>query len=339
MIVDCAVYEHGVRREGSVELGEAFQSCKNDDRFVWIGLHEPTEEEFDSVRREFALHELAVEDAIHAHQRPKLEVYGETIFVVLKTARYVDSEEVVEFGEILIFTGEGFIVTVRHGEATGLHEVREAVESDAERLKRGPGAVLHAIVDRVVDDYEPAMEGLRVDIEEVETEVFSPERVSSAERIYKLKREVMEFTRAAAPLVAPLDRLAQGRHDLIHPEVREYFRDVNDHLIRVHEQLDGFRELLTSVLTANLTQVSVRQNEDTRKISAWVAIAAVGTLIVGIYGMNFEHMPELRWQYGYPLALSVMLLIGVGAVPLVQAGGLALTSSSRDSRAASATVP
>ena len=246
------------------------------------------------MRREFELHELAVEDAIHAHQRPKLEVYGDTIFVVLKTARYVDSEEVVEFGEILIFLGEGFIVTVRHGEATALHEVREAVERDAERLKRGPGAVLHAIVDRVVDDYEPAIEGLREDIEEVETDVFSPDRDSSAERIYKLKREVLEFTRAAAPLVGPLDRLAEGRHDLIHPEVREYFRDVNDHLVRVHEQLEGFRELLTSVLTANLTQVSVRQNEDVRKISAVVAIIAVPTMIAGIYGMNFEHMPELE---------------------------------------------
>ncbi len=309
MIVDCAIYEHGVRREGSVELGEAFKNCHNDDRFVWIGLHEPTEEEFDSVRREFALHELAVEDAIHAHQRPKLEVYGDTIFVVLKTARYVDEEEVVEFGEILIFTGEGFIVTVRHGEATSLHDVRGAVEGDKERLKRGPGAVLHAIVDRVVDDYEPAMEGLREDIEQVETDVFSPDRDSSAERIYKLKREVLEFTRAAAPLVAPIDKLAQGRHDLIHPEVREYFRDVNDHLIRVHEQLEGFRELLTSVLTANLTQVSVRQNEDMRKISAWVAIAAVPTMIAGIYGMNFEHMPELGWSIGYPGVLLLMALI------------------------------
>jgi len=312
MIVDCAVYEHGVRRDGEVALGEAFASGHDNDRFVWIGLHEPTEEEFDSVRREFELHELAVEDAIHAHQRPKLEVYGETIFVVLKTARYVDQKEIVEFGEILIFTGEGFIVTVRHGKATGLHEVRAAVEGDKERLKRGPGAVLHAIVDRVVDDYEPALEGLRVDIEHVETDVFAPERDSSAERIYKLKREVLEFTRAAAPLVAPVGHLAEGRHDMIHPDVREYFRDVNDHLIRVHEQLEGFRELLNSVLTANLTQVSVRQNEDMRKISAWVAIAAVGTLIAGIYGMNFEYMPELNWEFGYPLAIAVMLLISAG---------------------------
>jgi magnesium transporter len=307
MIVDRAVYEHGVRSD-SVALDD----CHGNERFVWIGLHEPTEEEFESVRAEFDLHELAVEDAIHAHQRPKLELYGDTVFIVLKTARYVDKEEVVEFGEILIFLGDGFIVTVRHGEATSLHEVRTAVESDRERLQRGPGAVLHAIVDRVVDDYAPAIAGLREDIEEVENDVFSAERTSSAERIYKLKREVLEFTRAAAPLVGPLHKLAVGDNELIHPEVREYFRDVNDHLIRVHEQLEGFRELLTSVLTANLTQVSVRQNEDMRKISAWVAIAAVGTLIAGIYGMNFEHMPELEWTFGYPLVVAVMVAISVG---------------------------
>ena len=260
------------------------------------------------MRLEFGLHELAVEDAIHAHQRPKLEVYGDTIFIVLKTARYVDEREVVEFGEILIFLGDGFIVTVRHGEATSLHEVRAGVEGDPERLKRGPGAVLHAIVDRVVDDYAPAIDGLQEDIEEVENDVFSPERNTSAERIYQLKREVLEFIRAAAPLVGPLDRLAAGRHDLIHPEVRDYFRDVNDHLVRVHEQLEGFRDLLTSVLSANLTQVSVRQNEDVRKISAWVAIIAVPTMIAGIYGMNFEHMPELGWSVGYPAVLLLMAL-------------------------------
>ena len=303
MIVDRAVYDHGVRADDV-----PFGACGGHERFVWIGLHEPTEEEFESVRTEFDLHELAVEDAIHAHQRPKLEVYGDTVFIVLKTARYVDAREVVEFGEILIFLGDGFIVTVRHGEATSLHEVRASVEGDAERLRRGPGAVLHAIVDRVVDDYAPAIDGLREDIEEVENDVFSPERNTSAERIYKLKREVLEFTRAAAPLVGPLDRLATSHHELIHPEVREYFRDVNDHLVRVHEQLEGFRELLTSVLTANLTQVSVRQNEDMRKISAWVAIAAVPTMIAGIYGMNFEHMPELGWSIGYPMVLAVMLV-------------------------------
>jgi magnesium transporter len=308
MIVDCAVYEEGRRRDGSVDMHEALEACRAKDAFVWIGLFEPDPAEFESVTREFDLHELAVEDAIHAHQRPKLEMYDDTVFVVLKTARYVDSEEVVDFGEILVFIGEEFIVTVRHGPATDLHAVREAIERDPEHLRQGPGAVLHAIVDRVVDDYVPAIEGLRTDIEEVEADVFSPSRGSSAERIYKLKREVLEFLRATEPLVDPINHLAAGRYDLVPDEVTEYFRDVNDHLIRVSEQLEGFRELLTSVLAANLTQVSLRLNEDVRKISAGVAIIAVPTMIAGIYGMNFDEMPELGWEFGYPAVLLVMAL-------------------------------
>ena len=309
MIVDCAIYEDGRRRDGSVDLHDAYGACRRDGKFAWIGLYEPTEEEFDSLRREFELHELAVEDAIHAHQRPKLEVFEDTVFVVLKTARYVDSEEVVQFGEILIFLGKDYILTVRHGEASALKQVRESLESDPELLKHGPGAVLHAIVDRVVDDYAPALEGLGVDIEEVENEVFSPGRSNPAQRIYRLKREVLEFNRAAAPLVEPIDRLAKGHYEVVHPEVRAYFRDVNDHLIRVHEQLESYRDLLTSILHANLAQITVRQNDDVRRISAIVAIVAVPTLIAGIYGMNFEHMPELGWTFGYPLVLVVMLTL------------------------------
>ena len=307
MIRDCAVYEQGKRREGVLELRDVFDQCHREDSFVWIGLHEPNAEEFESVAREFDLHELAVEDAVKAHQRPKLEVYGETLFVVLKTAHYLDSSEVVEFGEILVFMGEGFIVTVRHGEGD-LHEVRENLESRPELLRSGPGAALHAIIDKVVDDYMPAISGLQKDIEEVETDVFSAGRKSSAQRIYLLKREVLEFIRATAPLVEPVNRLAGGHGTLIDAEIRNYLRDVADHLVRVHEQLEGFRDLLTSVLTANLTQVSVQQNEDVRKISAVVAIIAVPTMIAGIYGMNFEHMPELRWHYGYPLVLAVMAI-------------------------------
>ena len=309
MIVDCAIYEDGRRRDGSVDLHDAYGACRRDGKFAWIGLYEPTEEEFDSLRREFDLHPLAVEDAIHAHQRPKLEVFEDTVFVVLKTARYVDSEEVVQFGEILIFLGKDYILTVRHGEASALKQVRESLESDPELLKHGPGAVLHAIVDRVVDDYAPALEGLGVDIDEVENEVFSPGRSNPAQRIYRLKREVLEFNRAAAPLVEPIDRLAKGHYEVVHPEVRAYFRDVNDHLIRVHEQLESYRDLLTSILHANLAQITVRHNDDVRRISAIVAIVAVPTLIAGIYGMNFEHMPELGWTFGYPLVLVVMLTL------------------------------
>jgi len=309
VIVDCALYEDGRRREGSLELDEAYRACRNDTSFAWIGLYEPSANEFDSIAKEFDLHPLAVEDAINAHQRPKLEVYGDMIFLVLKTARYVDPKEVVNLGEILVFGGHDYVITVRHGEATDLHGVRERLEEDREALSRGPGAVVHAIVDRVVDDYLPAIAGLEQDIDEVEQEVFSEARPDRAERIYKLKREVLEFNRATGPLVEPVDRLARGRYDVIPPDIRTYFRDVNDHLLRVHEQLESFRDLLTSILEANLAQVTVRQNEDVRKISAVVALVAVPTMIAGIYGMNFDNMPELRWQYGYPLVIGAMLAI------------------------------
>ena len=309
MIVDCAVYKGGQRLDGEISVEEAHRACRERDKFVWLGLVEPSEQEFDAIRAEFELHPLAVEDAIHAHQRPKLEVYGDIVFVVLKTARYVDPKEIVTLGEILIFLGEDFVITVRHGEASSLHDVRERLEQNTELLAHGPGAVLHAIVDRVVDDYGPAIEGLQEDIEQVEEEVFSEARINAAERIYRLNREVLQFNRATGSLMAPIDKLAAGRYELIHPEVRTYFRDVNDHLVRVHEQLEGFRDLLSGVLQANLAQVGVRQNEDMRKISAWVAIAAVPTMLAGIYGMNFDHMPELRWTFGYPLVIVVMLFL------------------------------
>jgi magnesium transporter len=309
MIVDCAVYEDGRRRDGAVPVHDAMEACRETGAFTWIGLYEPTEDEFDSIRREFNLHELAVEDAIHAHQRPKLEVYGDMVFIVLKTARYIDPEEVVRLGEILIFLGHDYIITVRHGEASELKDVRQGLEEDPELLAHGPGAVLHAIVDKVVDDYSPAITGLGDDIDEIENQVFSGERANPAERIYKLKREVLEFSHAVGPLVDPVDRLSKGRYEVIHPEVRTYFRDVNDHLLRAHEQLESYRDLLTSVLSANLAQVTVRQNEDVRRISAIVAILAVPTAIAGLYGMNFEHMPELGWTLGYPLVLAVMATV------------------------------
>jgi magnesium transporter len=234
------------------------------------------------------------------------------VFIVLKTARYIDPEEVVRLGEILIFLGSDFIITVRHGEASSLQEVRSRLEADPALLKCGPGAVLHAIVDHVVDDYAPALTGLGEDIDEIEDEVFSGRRTNPAERIYKLKRETLEFNKATGPLVEPIDRLARGHYELTHPEVRAYFGDVNDHLLRIHDQLESYRDLLTSILEANLAQVTVRQNQDVRTISAIVAIVAVPTMIAGVYGMNFEHMPELRWTFGYPLVLAVMVTICFG---------------------------
>jgi magnesium transporter len=300
-----------VGRAGDLAVAAAARAACDDTSpaFVWLGAHEPTAEEFDAVRREFDLHELAVEDAIEAHERPKLEVYGETLFVVLKTVRYIDSEEVIRSGEIMLFVNPTFVITVRHGEGSDLHPVREAVEKRPDLLRCGPGAVLHAVIDRVVDEYEPAVQGLEIDIQQVEEQVFSEDSKNAAQRIYRLEREVLELQRAVRPLAAPVDRLARGHFDLISPEMRDYFRDVHDHVLRVASRVEGFRDLLGSALQANLTQVTVRQNADMRRISAWVAILAVPTMIAGIYGMNFEHMPELSWQYGYPAVLALILVV------------------------------
>jgi magnesium transporter len=308
VIVHCAVYQDGRRRPDPLPFDQSLEATREPGAFVWISLHEPTPDEFEAVHAEFELHELAVEDALIAHQRPKLEEYGDSLFVVLKTARYVDPEEVVDFGELQLFVGSGFIVTVEHGPGCDMEQVRKDVEERPGHLQLGPAAVMHAIVDQVIDEYAPVIEGVDNDIQEVEEEVFSSRRLNPAERIYKLKREVLEFHRAAAPLVEPLDRLARGRVVLVPEPLRDYFRDVHDHLLRVVEQTGGFRELLTSVLEANLTQVSVRQNEDMRKISAWVAIAAVPTVIGAIYGMNFRHMPELSWRLSYPAVVMVIVV-------------------------------
>jgi magnesium transporter len=310
MLVDCAVYENGQRRPGTLALEDAYEACRSDETFAWLGLYEPTEEEFDSVRREFGLHELAVEDAVKAHQRPKLEVYGDSLFVVLKTAQWNSELESITFGEILVFVGDGFLVSVRHG-ATELHDVRLRLEERPDLLRLGEGAALHAIVDRVVDDYEPVVDALDDAIKRVEGEVFSPGRSNPAERIYRLKRDVLELDGAVVPFLEPVSQLASGVYPLVPRELDSYFRDVEDHLRRVATRVREYRELLTSVLTANLTQFSVLQNEDVRRISAWAAIIAVPTAIAGIYGMNFEHMPELTWTFGYPLVLVVIATVCV----------------------------
>jgi magnesium transporter len=303
VIVDSAVYVNGHRYAGDIALDETYEASRKPGCFAWIGLHEPTAEEFEAVRREFELHELAVEDAIKAHQRPKLEIYGDTLFLVLKTARY--TEDGVEFGEILVFVGDGFIISVRHGDFP-LHEVRVSLEKRPDLLTHGPVAALYGIVDRVVDAYQPVIEELDSDIREVEIQVFSPERENPAARIYRLNRVVLQLHQAVSPLHPVIDSLAGGVHGLVPESIRPYFRDVHDHLLRITGRIHEFRDLLANILTANMTQASFRQNEDVRKISAWAAIIAVPTLISGIYGMNFEHMPELTWRFGYPVALSLM---------------------------------
>lgn len=275
--------------------------------FVWLGVVEPDEEEFQAIAAEFGLHELAVEDAVRAHQRPKVEEYGETIHVVLKTARYVDPEEVIEVGEVSVFVAPGFIITVRHGDAD-LAPVRERLEQRPDLMAKGPGAALYAIADHIVDSYMEAGHGFDEDVREVELQVFG-EGQNPTQRIYKLEREVLEFQAAANPLEEALEQLCRADSRVIPENLHEYFRDVEDHLRRVSTRIENFRQLLDSALEANLTQVSMRQNEDMRKISAWVAIVAVPTMVAGIYGMNFAHMPELEWRFGYPAVLGLILTI------------------------------
>jgi magnesium transporter len=314
MIVDCAVYTKGKRRPGELQIEDALESCRDsDDTFVWIGLHEPTPEEFEAVTVEFELHPLAVEDAIKAHQRSKLERYGDCLFLVFKTARYDDVAEAIEFSEIQLFAGERFVITVRHGEASALSPVRHLLEEEPERMAVGPVAVVHAILDRVVDDYRPVLDGLDHDILEIEGEVFAPGRANPAERIYKLRRHVLDLYRNVEPLIEPLERLQTGSHpfDTGGLDLGPYFRDVSDHLHRGVARIDIQRDLLSEMLAVNLTQVSVQQNEDMRRISGWVAIVAVPTLLAGLWGMNFEQMPELDEWWGYPAALSLMAIIAL----------------------------
>jgi magnesium transporter len=308
VIVDCAIYEAGRRAARHVSFDEALASARQRHGFVWIGLHDPQGDEFAQVADAFDLHPLAVEDAIHAHQRPKLERYGDSLFLVLKPARYVDSEEVVQLGQIMVFVGRDFVVTVRHGGQRELASVRHALERDPDRLAWGPAAVLHAIADRTVDDYDIVMRGLEADIDQIEAAVFSGPRATHAERIFKLKREVLDFRRAVDPLEAPLAELAAGAGTMLDRRADHYFRDVHDHVLRIHDRLAAVDALLDSALNANVAQVGMRQNEDMRKISAWVAILAVPTMIAGIYGMNFDHMPELHSVFGYPAVLLVMVL-------------------------------
>lgn len=313
-VVNCVVYEDGVRHPVACPADEALHRVRRARRgFVWLGLHEPSAEEFADVAKLFGLHPLAVEDAVTAHQRPKVERYEETLFAVFKTCGYVEHEqltatsEVVDTGEIMIFTGADFVVTVRHGSHGSLGPLREALEADPGQLAKGPAAVLHAIADQVVDNYLLVADAMQHDIDAVETAVFSAEAGrGDAGRIYQLKRELMEFKRAVAPLSRPLQNLADRPSAPVGPEFQPYFRDVAGHLARTTDQITSFDALLDSVLQAHLAQVTVAQNEDMRKITAWAAVIAVPTMVCGVYGMNFAYMPELRWTYGYPFVVGLM---------------------------------
>ena len=315
-VVDCAVYLDGRRLPGRWAHDEALAEVRRrGEGFVWIGLHEPDAEQITGIADVFDLHELAVEDAVQAHQRPKLERYDNTLFMVLKPVSYVGhaqpttAHEIIETGEVMVFVGTDFVITVRHGKHSSLREVRRRLEADPEQLALGPAAVLHAIADRVVDTYLDVTEAIEDDIEEMEREVFTPRSTMDAEQIYVMKREVLELRRAVAPLGAPLRKLTEGYSSLVPHDVRSYFRDVDDHLVTVTERVAGFNELLSSLVQAVLAKTTMRQNNDMRRITSYAAIITVPTMIAGIYGMNFDYMPELQWRYGYPLVLLVIATI------------------------------
>jgi magnesium transporter len=306
VIVDVATYRDGVRHAAG-DWSEELDVCRGTgEGFIWIGLKDPTQAELLHLAEELRLHPLAVEDAVHGHQRPKLEQYAGSLFVVLKTLRYVEATSDVETGEIMLFVGDRFVVTVRRGELHPLADIRHRLDASPEALRHGPAVVLHAVMDSVVDTYTTIDHELQRDLDEIEAAVFDGGTTADATRIYALKREVLEVRRAVVPLVDPVQRLVQDDVPHVSPSARPFFRDVADHLLRTVDHVESYDRLLTDVLSAHLTQVSVRQNEDMRKISAWVAIAAVPTAVAGIYGMNFENMPELRWHYGYFAVLAVM---------------------------------
>ncbi len=319
-VVDCAIYQDGHRLPGALTPAEAVAkvcdvNAAGQQAFTWIGLHEPDHQQMESIAGFFGLHPLAVEDAVHAHQRPKAERYDDTLFMVLKTVKYIPHEtvalarEIVETGEIMIFIGRDFVVTVRHGDHTGLADVRRNLEAQPDQLRLGPPAVMHAIADHVVDSYRWVTSAMEADVDAIEETTFSPTSRIDIEPIYLLKREVVELRRAVSPLTDDLEWLIKDNPDLLVKEVRRQMRDVLDHQILAAEEIAEYDEMLSSLVHAAHGKLDMQQNQDMRKISAWAAMAAVPTAIAGIYGMNFENMPELTWQWGYPAVLLLMVAI------------------------------
>jgi magnesium transporter len=319
-VVDCGIYVDGERLPGGYSHADACAKVAELqlaglEAYAWIGLHEPSEHQMQEVAAAFGLHPLATEDAVCAHQRPKLERYDESLFLVLKTVNYVPHEslvlarEVVETGEIMIFVGASFVITVRHGEHSGLSQVRKRMESNPEQMRLGPYAVMHAIADYVVDNYLEVTHLMESDIDAVEEEAFAPDHRTQIEPIYHLKREVVELRRCVNPLSMPFARMQSEHKDLISKEVRRYLRDVADHHTQAADQIASYDENLSSLVQAALARVEMQQNTDMRKISAWAGLLAVPTMIAGIYGMNFEWMPGPKWHWGYPTVLALLVIV------------------------------
>ncbi|WP_329105983.1 magnesium/cobalt transporter CorA [Micromonospora sp. NBC_01699] len=318
-VVDCGLYVGGVRQPGDWDYTSALAAAQDKpDAFVWLGLHEPGQAEMAGIADAYGLHELAVEDAVKAEQRPKLERFGEVSFLVLRTARYVEhgelteTSEVVETGQVMLFIGPRFVISVRHGDACRLAGVRADLEGKKELLEQGPWAVAYAVTDRVVDLYLEVADQVEADLDTLEAQVFSVKAHGRIQRIYQMKRELVEFKRAVVPLQRPLMMLTGTVNRDVPKEIRRYFRDVQDHLTRTVEQVNSYDDLLNSILQARLAQVTVDQNNDMRKIAAWAGIAAVWTAIAGVYGMNFAYMPETQWKYGYPVVFALMVAISLG---------------------------
>jgi len=325
-IIDNAIYVDGVRTENPRSLSETFEAMRERGGLSWIGLYRPSEAEIREVADEFGIHALVVEDALSGHQRSKLERYGEVLFMVLRSARYLDAAEEVEFGEIHVLVGKDFVVTIRHAESPDLGRVRRRLEGDPTLLKLGPEAVLYAILDEVVDEYAPVLAGLENDIDEIESQLFE-DGVDATQRIYELGREVIDFQRAVQPLAGMLDALLRGSAKYqVDEELQRYLRDVLDHTLRVSERANTFRTVLDNALTVEstivarrqneemtrMTELSIRQNDEVKKISGWAAILFAPTLVGTVYGMNFDHMPELHWAFGYPMAIALMVGMGFG---------------------------
>ncbi|HEY0000862.1 MAG TPA: magnesium and cobalt transport protein CorA [Actinoplanes sp.] len=314
-VVDCGVYVAGQRLPGDFTPDEALRvACSQSDAFVWLGLHEPAEEEMTGIAQTYGLHELAVEDAVKADQRPKLEQFGAVHFLALRTVRYVphreltETSQVVETGQMMIFVGEQFVITVRHGDASELGSVRAGLETErAVLLEQGPWAVAYAVTDRVVDHYLAVADQVEADLEVIEEGVFTRGRAAPIQAVYQMKRELVEFRRSVVPLQRPIATIVA----IVPKRIGKYFRDVQDHLARTVEQLSSYDDLLNSILQARLAQVTVDQNNDMRKIAAWAAIATVWTAGAGVYGMNFEHMPELGWRYSYATWWAIITGISV----------------------------
>jgi magnesium transporter len=311
-IVNCVAYSDG-RRKSEVELSRVHEILKEVNQFVWIGLHEPSEEVLEQVQQEFGLHDLAVEDAHNAHQRPKVELYGDALFVVLRTTQ-INKENHIEFGETHFFVGSNYIVTVRHGSSISYADVRSRCESSPQMLNKGAGFALYAIMDFIVDQYNPVVNQMEMELESIEDKVFKekPSR-ETTEQIYQLKRELLEVKRAVSPLVDVCNRLMRFDIKSISEETRPYFRDIYDHVIRINEMVENTRELLNTALEANFSLISISQNDVSKKFAGWAAIIAVPTMVAGFYGMNFKFIPETEWPFGF----YAVLLMTVGLCILI----------------------